>query len=184
MSGSLHCGGMRPLVPWTSRTFEHSLPPGLYPVVLERLRGTPARAAALLEEFRPPLRTWRPDSSWSAHEHIGHLDDLHDLDMRRIQDFVSAAAVLSPADMTNRGTYEAGHNAISSARLVDRLRRRRGELIQKLEDLDDTVVTRTAIHPRLERSLSVLDWMFFVAEHDDHHLAKAREIMRTANATR
>jgi hypothetical protein len=45
---------------------------------------------------------------------------------------------------------------------------------------------RMAVHPRLERSLSVLDWMFFVAEHDDHHLAKAREIMRTAsaNATR
>jgi hypothetical protein len=183
-SGSLQCGVMRPLAPWTSRTFDHSLPLGLYPAVLERLRGTPSRAAALLNEFAAPLRTWRPGASWSAHEHLGHLDDLHGLDMRRIQNFMSAAAVLSAADMTNRSTDEAGHNATASAMLLDRLRLHRDELVQKLEDLDDTVVTRTALHPRLQRSLSVLDWMYFVAEHDDHHLAKAREVMRRASAVK
>jgi hypothetical protein len=175
---------MPQLAPWTSRLFDHHLPPGLYPAVLERLRGLPPRAAALLNDVAAPLRTWRLDASWSAHEHIGHLDDLHDLDMRRIHDFVSGAPTLSAADMTNRRTFEADHNATASADLVDRLRLHRDELIRQLEDLDDTIVARTAVHPRLQRPMSVVDWMYFVAEHDDHHLARAREAVRAAAAAR
>jgi hypothetical protein len=173
---------MPQLAPWTSRRFDHRLQPELFRAVMERLRGTPPRAAALLDGWAVPLRTWRPGESWSAHEHIGHLDDLHDLDMRRIQDFVSGAATLSAADMTNRRTVEAGHNATSSAVLLDRLRLHREELIRRLEDLADAELARTAMHPRLQRSMSVVDWMYFVAEHDDHHLAKAREAVRAAAA--
>jgi DinB superfamily len=173
---------MPQLAPWTSRLFDHHLTLELFPAVMERLRGTPPRAAALLDGWAAPLRTRRPDGSWSAHEHIGHLDDLHELDMRRIQDFASGAATLSAADMTNRRTVEAGHNATSSAVLLDRLRLHREELIRRLEDLDDGEMARTAMHPRLQRPMSVVDWMYFVAEHDDHHLAKAREAVRVAAA--
>jgi hypothetical protein len=35
-------------------------------------------------------------------------------------------------------------------------------------------------HPRLRRPLRLVDWLYFLAEHDDHHLAKAREILRRA----
>jgi len=37
-------------------------------------------------------------------------------------------------------------------------------------------------HPRLEQSMSVVDLSFFVAEHDDHHLATAAEIAAAAGA--
>jgi DinB superfamily len=173
---------MRQLAPWTSRTFDHSLPLELYPAVLERLRGTPARAAALFDQFQEPLRTWRPEPSWSAHEHVGHLDDLHELDMRRIQDFVQGLPALSAADMTNRATFEARHNETPTDRLVERLRLHRDELAARLEDLNDRAVMHTAIHPRLQRSMRIIDWMYFVAEHDDHHLARAREVLRAALA--
>lgn len=32
-------------------------------------------------------------------------------------------------------------------------------------------------HPRLQRSLRVLDWAYFIAWHDDHHFAQARRVL-------
>jgi len=168
------------LAPWTTRTFDHELPLGLYPAVLERLRGTPARAAELLRAVPEPLRRWREEPSWSAQQHIGHLDDLHDLDLRRLQDYASGAAVLAAADMTNRKTDEADHNRVATEALLERLRVHREELAQQLEQLDETAAARSAQHPRLQRTMRVIDWVYFVAEHDDHHLARAREALRRA----
>ena len=172
--------GMITLARWTSRTFDHEVPLGLYPAVLERLRGTPARAAELLHQVAEPLRYWRAEPSWSAQQHVGHLDDLHDLDIRRLQDYASGSPVLSAADMTNRKTDEAHHNAVSTTVLLERLRGHREELTRRLEELDEAQAARTARHPRLQRPMRVIDWMYFVAEHDDHHLASAREILKTA----
>jgi hypothetical protein len=148
--------------------------------VLERLRGTAARAAALLHAVPDPLRRWRSEPSWSAQQHIGHLDDLHDLDMRRLDDFASGAAVLSAADITNRKTEEADHNAAATDALLERLRVHRESLVTRLEQLDETEASRSARHPRLQRTMRVIDWMYFVAEHDDHHLARARDVLREA----
>src|SRR5262245_23770538 len=144
------------LARWTTRTFDHELPLGLYPAVLERLRGTPARAAELLLSVADPQRRWRPGTSWSAQQHIGHLDDLHDLDLQRLHDFRSGAAVLSAADMTNRKTDEADHNAIGTDLLLERLRVHREELARELEKLDETQASRAAQHPRLQRTMRVI----------------------------
>src|SRR6266850_643661 len=122
--------GMITLARWTTRTFDHELPLELYPAVLERLRGTPARAAELLQAVPEALRSWRSEPSWSAQQHIGHLDDLHDLDLRRLNDYATGAAVLSAADMTNRKTEDAGHNVTSTAVLLERLRAHRTELAE------------------------------------------------------
>ena len=54
---------MIPLARWTTRSFTHELPLELFPAVLERLRGTPARAADLLTAFAEPLRLWQPDAA-------------------------------------------------------------------------------------------------------------------------
>jgi hypothetical protein len=37
---------------------------------------------------------------------------------------------------------------------------------------DETFIQRTALHPRLNVPMRVLDWAYFIAEHDDHHLAQ------------
>ena len=163
---------------WTARTFDHELPVGLFAAVLERLRGTPLRAAALLGEVAEPLRRTRPGDGWSAQEHIGHLDDLHELDLLRLEEYLRGATVLSSADMTNRRTYEADHNAAATASLIDRFRTHRDELVRALEAVTEAEANRAAQHPRLRRPLRLIDWMYFVAEHDDHHLAAAREILR------
>lgn len=163
---------------WTSRTFEHQLPVQLVPGIVERLRGTPARAGALFREFTDSeLRSAR--HGWSALEHIGHLDDLHDLDMRRLNEFLSRARVLSAADMSNRATYDARHNERTTMAVLEAFSARRLELVHRLERLTEEDAAIASEHPRLRRSLRLVDWLYFLAEHDDHHLAKAREALRT-----
>ena len=46
-----------------------------------------------------------------------------------------------------------------------------GKVVRVLTNADDTIVTRTAVHPRLERDLRLIDLVEFVADYDDHHLA-------------
>jgi hypothetical protein len=162
---------------WTSRRFEHEWPIGLVPAIVERLRGTPVRAAALVAEFGDDeVRVVH--TGWSALEHIGHLDDLHALDVRRLDEFLARAPVLSAADMSNQATYAAGHNERSTRDVLDTFRTRRLEFVQRLERLTPEEAAIASAHPRLQRPLRLVDWLYFVAEHDDHHLAKAREALR------
>jgi DinB family protein len=171
------------LAKWTTRVFLHEVPIELFPAIVERLRGMPPRAAALLQSLDESLRSWSRDGSWSAKQHIGHLDDLHDLDLQRLKDYLGGATILAAADMTNRTTVEADHNATPADVLLERVRMHRDALAERLECLEEADAARVAIHPRLQRPMRVIDWMYFVAEHDDHHLARAREVVREAAAT-
>jgi hypothetical protein len=164
---------------WTSRRFEQEWAVELVPGIVERLRGTPVRAAALLAEYTDAEVRSAP-GGWSALEHIGHLDDLHALDMKRLEEFLARVPVLSAADMTNRATYDARHNDRSTTELIAGFRARRLELIRRLEALTADEAGLASEHPRLRRALRLVDWLYFLAEHDDHHLAKAREVLRHA----
>jgi hypothetical protein len=162
------------LVAWTARTFTFDLPLGAFPAVLERLRGTPARATELISGAAENLLSMRLNGKWSVKEHLGHLADLGTLEELRLREFLSGAAILSAADMANRVTEAAGHNQVPMAHLLKRLRSRRFDWVRKLEALTEEEISRTALHPRLQQPMRILDFAYFVAEHDDHHLAQAR----------
>ena len=163
---------------WVEREFEFNLPLGVFPCVLERLRGTPARVEELVRGLPPGLLTERREGKWSAQEHVGHLYDLDELHEGRLEDYARGLEVLRAADMTNRKTEEAGHN---SARLEDLLalfRAARASFVRRLESMTEEEVGRSALHPRLGRQMRVIDLALFVAEHDDHHLASVRELSK------
>jgi DinB superfamily len=163
---------------WTDRTWTFGLPIDAFPAVVERLRGTPARAEALVAGVSDAALRRLPERGWSAKQHLGHLDDLHELDEHRLAEFIARAPMLTAADMTNRRTKDADHNATPAAALLLRLRTRRLELVERMDALSDAGVAAVAIHPRLERPMRLIDWAYFVAEHDDHHLAAARQALR------
>ena len=164
-------------MPWTERTFTFDFPVGVFPGIVERLRGTPARIADLVENVPHNMLIRRIRDKWSVNEHIGHLIDLDELDHTRLDEFLARAATLSAADMTNRRTHEAGYNDVAAATILEFLRARRTDLVKRLEELSEEQLTRTALHPRLQVPLRVVDWAYFVAEHDDHHLARIRELI-------
>jgi hypothetical protein len=112
-----------------------------------------------------------------VNEHIGHLIDLDELDHTRLDEFIAGVDALSAADMSNRRTHEAGYNDVVTRTILDYFRARRGELVERLEELSDEQIARSAMHPRLQKPMRLVDWTYFVAEHDDHHVARIRELI-------
>jgi uncharacterized damage-inducible protein DinB len=165
---------------WTDRHFVFNLPEELFPVVVERLRGTPARIEDKVRDLSPTLLTRRDGHAWSIQEHIGHLLDLDELHAGRLDDFLAGAEVLRAADMTNRRTHEADHNRRPLADLLASFRRERERFVARLDAWDEGLIGLTARHPRLNQPMRVIDMAFFTAEHDDHHLARMTGLARWA----
>jgi uncharacterized damage-inducible protein DinB len=161
---------------WTDRHFAFDISEELFPVVVERLRGTPARIEDKVRALSPALLTRRDGDAWSIQEHIGHLLDLDELHAGRLDDFLAGAEVLRAADMTNRKTHEAGHNDRPIADLLQAFRRERERFVARLDAWDENLLSLTALHPRLRQPMRVIDMAFFTAEHDDHHLARMTEL--------
>jgi uncharacterized damage-inducible protein DinB len=163
---------------WTDRRFTFDLPEALFPVVVERLRGTPARIEDKVRALPPHLLTRRDGDAWSIQEHIGHLLDLDELHTGRLDDFLAGAAVLRAADMTNRKTWEARHNERPLEDLLRDFRRERELFVARLDAWDESLRSATALHPRLNQPMRVVDMAFFTAEHDDHHLTRMTELAK------
>ncbi len=155
---------------WFERRFD-AQPASRFPVILERLRGTPARLEERLRDVAPARLTSQLDGAWSAQENVGHLIDLESLWHRRAQQLFAGETELAPTDLANRRTFEAGHNDRPIADLLAEFRRARLAFVALIAHADDTVLARTALHPRLRTPMSLTDLAYFVAEHDDHHLA-------------
>jgi len=108
---------------------------------------------------------------WTALEQAGHLADLEPLWLGRVEDLCNGLAELRAADLENRATWEADHNLRPLAEVVLEFRTRRVALIKRLESMTVDELLRSATHPRLLQPMTTVDLCFFVAEHDDHHLA-------------
>ena len=51
--------------------------------------------------------------------------------------------------------------------------------MEHLGTFEPDVFVRTSLHMRLKQSMRLVDHLYFVAEHDDHHLAKIGELIDT-----
>lgn len=163
---------------WFERRFDLGLAPEVLPDVIERLRGTPARLEELIGRLPKSLWIVRHRDDWSIQENVGHLLDLEPLWSGRLDDLLSGKRELRAADLTNRATHEARHNDREMIDLLRDFRTVRSGIVQRLETLPEGILTETALHPRLEKIMTVVDLFFFVAEHDDHHLARITELGR------
>ena len=161
---------------WFERAFPVGMPLDAFPDVIERLRGTPLRLEERLRSTAPELRVLRVDGSWSAQENAGHLGDLESLWRTRLEELAAGRTELSPADLENRRTEEAGHNERELEGILREFRGAREATVGRLESLDAETLRHTALHPRLGQPMTLVDLFYFVAEHDDHHLARITEI--------
>jgi len=165
-------------IPWTERKFNFDFPVELFPEMIERVRGTPARLEDRLQSLTPEILTHRDGERWSIQENAGHLLDLESLVMGRLHEYEAGAEVLHAADMTNRKTYQGNHNDHPLDSILRDFRRARGEIVARLEGYNPETFARTALHPRLNVPMRVVDMIFFQAEHDDFHLTRISELIR------
>src|SRR5262249_13049488 len=168
-------------LPWFERVFPTGLPAHLLPVIVERLRGTPARLADRLAGVPHEALIRHDPGSWSIQENVGHLLDLEPLWQQRVGELAHRRGGRAAADLTNRRTHEANHNAAPLGGLLTAFRAARGALVRQLETFPDDGLAFTALHPRLKVPMNVTDLAYFVAEHDDYHLARISELLGQAS---
>lgn len=163
---------------WFERRFEFELPNSLFANVVERVRGTPSRMEERVRGVPVETLTRRVEGSWSIQENVGHLLDLEPLWLTRAAELAAGQATLAAADLDNRKTHQANHNAFPLASLLEAFRRERRRFVDALDDADAALLERTALHPRLKTPMRLIDLALFVAEHDDHHLARIGELLK------
>jgi uncharacterized damage-inducible protein DinB len=158
--------------PWIERKFNFDFPAGLFPVILARLQGALPRIKDICAELQNEQLVFMPEGKWSIQQHIGHLSDLEELHLGRIADFKNRVPELRAWDGINKKTEEANHNAKTISAVLQEFSEVRNAFIEELQTCSGDDLLFRSIHPRLQVPMRLVDMAFFVAEHDDHHIAK------------
>jgi hypothetical protein len=67
---------------------------------------------------------------------------------------------LRPTDLANKKTDEADHNTKSLEQLLADFRKVRTQTIGMIEKLDEEIIFRSALHPRLKTPMRTMDSFF------------------------
>ncbi len=163
---------------WFDRKFDFSHGENIFPSIMERLQGTPIRLRHKISEISKENLTFKPSGKWSIKENIGHLTDLEPLWQGRLEDILNGKELLRVADLENKKTEGANHNAKEISELLDEFSNARNFTLDRLSRLKRADIYKYALHPRLKTRMRTMDLFLFVAEHDDHHLAMMSQINR------
>ncbi len=165
-------------IEWFKRKFGRQDENGILPGIIERLSGTPVRLEEKIENTDVSKFELKTGDKWSIKEEIGHLLDLEPLWYGRMEDFINREIELRSADLKNRKTHEANHNERAVEDILADFRKERKKFVEKIIQMNDADLINTALHPRLKTPMKVIDLAYFVAEHDDHHLAQITSLSR------
>jgi|SRR5687768_14836185 len=163
--------------PWFQRSFNFDFPVTNFPVIFSRLEGTLFRLNAILQNADDEWCSYN-ENGWSIKEHLGHLSDLEDLWWKRLNDFRENKTILTAADLNNTKTKEAGHNEKTLDQLMQAFVVERQKILETVYEFDSGMLSRISVHPRLNQPMRLIDSLYFVAEHDDHHIAAISNLLR------
>lgn len=165
-------------IKWFDRKFDFASEQNIFPAILERLEGTVVRLNHKLNSIPEEQLVAKPSNTWSIQENVGHLLDLEPIWKGRLEDILLQKEYLRPADLENKKTDLAAHNEKNLTEIISQFENHRNNMLARLKNLNETEVFRYALHPRLNKPMRTLDLFLFVADHDDHHLARISELHR------
>ena len=161
---------------WFDRKFDFSVTDNEFQKTFRRISATSRRLQLLIDGIPEDFYRVQIQQTWSIKQNIGHLWDLEPLWFGRIYDIMNDVKTMRAADLENRKTHEANHNEQSIENLIQNFTKNRKKLIDELKKLSDEDIIKTSNHPRLNQPMRMKDLLYFVAEHDDHHLDRIEEI--------
>ena len=165
--------------PWVQHVFNLGLNPGWAQNVLTRISDVAARCEYHCRDLPNELMDRKPaPEKWSIKEHLGHLIDLEELHIHRLKQFKGKVGELKGADMSNAKTEATDYNARSLGEILTSLNEEREKLISEFSSLPEDCLVHEAFHPRLKIAMKPVDLLFFVGEHDDHHLTTILELKK------
>ena len=160
---------------WFERKFTFPMPDGMLPFFIERLEGTVARIEKKVTGISDEVLSNRLDGKWSVKQNIGHLGEVDEIALKRIDEMRNGVATMSPAVFEPKQDY----NTQSIHQVIEYFRSRRLENLAKYKNLSESDLKKSSLHPRLKVQMTPVDLAWFDAEHDDHHLVRISEILQT-----
>jgi uncharacterized damage-inducible protein DinB len=164
-------------VKWFDRKFEFNLPDEKLNNVLEKISKSPEIIKELVQNVPEEKLNRKLNGKWSIKENIGHLADLEELHSGRIDDFIEGKKVLRPADLKNTKTEQANHNSKSLNQIISEFESVREDFLKRIQSLDNEILERQSLHPRLNQQMRPVDMCYFIAEHDDNHIEIIKELI-------
>jgi|GEM_PF-101157 len=157
-------------VRWFDRTFPTNLPPNYFPDLRSRLQQFPEVLSRHFARITSVPTTATNPTNWSIQQHIGHLLLLESLWLQRFREIAAGKTIMKEADLSNNATQTGNFDGQSPCYWVTQFSRARGKTLGYLDSLTSEAYNRRSVHPRLQQSMSLIDFMYFVSEHDEHHL--------------
>jgi uncharacterized damage-inducible protein DinB len=144
---------------------------------LQLLSGTAEKMHALVHRSDPEKLRQRVDDKWSVNEHAGHLLTMESLWIARLDDFVLGRPTLRPWNGTNADTEAAEFNRQRLGKIISDFAEIRASHLQLLEKFRPAFLSMQAYHERLNRTMTLADHLYFMAEHDRHHLSTIEKLI-------
>lgn len=166
---------------WFDKKFDFNFGTEQFSLLSERLRNASGIFRETLLSVPEEVLVFQPNGKWSIKENIGHLLILESLWLKRCVEIKNGREKMSPADLNNTATDEANFNDQPLSILLEKFILEREKILEFLDHLKPEDLTNASLHPRLHEPMRILDLMYFVAEHDDHHLFTIKNIIKTFN---
>jgi hypothetical protein len=161
-------------MPWFERNLKFGHPIEMLPFYLERLSGTIVRIETKIKGVSDEVLSKKINDKWSIKQNIGHLAEVDSIANKRIDEMTSGVEVMSPA------VFEPmDYNPWPIEKVLERFRSNRNLNLKKYQSLSESELTKSSSHPRLKMPMTPIDLAWFDAEHDDHHLVKINEILKS-----
>jgi uncharacterized damage-inducible protein DinB len=165
---------------WFERKFDFNFNVDEYANIYQRLQQAQVMLEDLLQHKPEQILSHQPDGKWSVKEHTGHLSVLEPLWRSRIQDILEKKPALTPTDLNNNATSEAGFNNFAIEELLQKFAEERSQTLSLLGSINIKDQSYTSLHPRMQQPMRLIDIAYFTAEHDDHHIMVVRELIKQA----
>lgn len=162
---------------WFERKFEFPTNPNDFPYLREKLEGFVNRLKAKIHFVSEPVLNLKPGGLWSIKENIGHLYLLESIWLKRLKEIQYGESEMSPADLNNTATNQGNFNAQNEMEIIQNFQNKREETLQFLDEICGNLSTRWLLHPRLKQPMGILELLYFISEHDQHHLESINRIL-------
>lgn len=165
------------MIKWNELNYEINTNDKL-PLILERLIGTSARIEDKVKRYSLIAIIKKQNKEWSVAEHIGHLGLLERVWSLRVKEILENKEVMSNYYISDVEFEANKFNEINVADLIAGFRIKRERLCNKIATLSSEELDYISLHPRLNKKMKIVDLAYFIAEHDDYHLAKITQLLK------